>query len=105
MPFVTIDDAVQPSEDWRFGVDFVNRIPSGVTVQTVDSVTVTDTAGTDVSSTILVAASEQVDASETSASARFHSFTNGMTYKATFKVSLSDGQDREGDLIIPTKES
>ena len=105
MASVFIDDFVQPSEDWRFGVDFVNRMPSGATIQTVDSVTVADQAGTDVTSTILVESSEQVDASETSASARFHGFTDGMTYKATFVVTLSTGEEREGDLVIPCKES
>jgi len=105
MAFVVIDDFVQTTEDWRFGPDFVDRMPTGSTIQTVDSVTVTDQAGTDVTATILVVASEQVDASQTSASARFTDFTAGNTYKATFIVTLSTGEEREGDLIIPCKES
>lgn len=100
---VTIDDDVQPTEDWRFGPDFIHRIAKGVTVQAVDSVTVTDAAGLDVTSTILVSGSEQVDANLTACSARFANFVDGETYIAKFTVTLSTGEKRTGKIEIPCK--
>jgi len=100
---VTIDDYVQPTDDWRFGPDFFNRVARGVTVQAVDSVTVEDSAGLDVTSTILVGGSEQVDANPTSCSARFHGFVDGETYIATFVATLSTGEKRTGKIKMPCR--
>ena len=105
MAFVTIDDAVQTTERWRFGLDFVDRMPAGIIIASLVSVTVYNQAGENVTDTIMLSNSEQIDEGDTAASAEFYNFVDGQTYKATFVVTLSNGQTREGDLQIPCKNT
>jgi hypothetical protein len=105
MAIVNIDGPVQPKEKWRFGPGFTRRLPAGVTIASVSEVKVyrTDT-GADVTDAILVTGSERVDPGARSASAEYQNFEDGVTYKASFLVLLTNGEKREGDLLIPCSD-
>lgn len=106
MTIVLLDCSVTPWEDWRLGLGFAKRMPTDATISTVDSVVVKNaTTGADVTSTIFESGSTQIDNINKRVSGRFHAFVDAVTYLIIYKITLSNGEKREGGLRVPCSAS
>ena len=89
----------QPSEEFTIAVDFSGDLDTG---ETLDSavVTATDSAGTDVTSTIV--ASDAVSGSTWAV--RVRAGTAGQDYKITVTATTSDSQVYEHEVTMRVRE-
>lgn len=104
----------QPLEEEIISVDFSRRIPSGVTVEPVAidvtevvlEETIGDNAGDygghiEIGTPSLVGVSGKEKILAVMISAGVH----GFKYRLSFRVTLSDGQRKEDDVVVIVKES
>ncbi len=109
--------AKQPFECEIIAVDFSRRIPAGVTispvstavtyVQVEETIAPANTSASDynghlvISSTTLVgiAGREKILAAKISAG------VSSFSYRVTFRITLSDGQKKEEDVLVTIKET
>jgi hypothetical protein len=87
----------QPSESYTVGVDFADKLPTGVTVAN-GTVTAIDPAGTDVSGIVLSDTSATI--SGTKALIRVLAGVHGLAYRLKFVCTLSNNDVREKDLLM-----
>lgn len=84
-----------PNTDEDYGVNWADRLPSGVTVSSATVKTITPNGE-------LTAGSPTV--SSPTVTARFTGGTAGTDYAVTFRLTLSDAQTKEVTITIPVRE-
>ncbi len=87
----------QPGENFPFAVDFAGLLPTGTTISSV-AVSAKNLTTNAVDNSVIDNAVGGV--SGTSAVARVKAGTDGVTYKITFSVTLSDGSVLEEDVLM-----
>lgn len=75
-----------------YGADFVNLLPSGVTITAAPTSTISVISGEDAAAGSMVSGAALVNG--TQVSQRIINGVDGVTYCLVFKATLSDGQER-----------
>jgi hypothetical protein len=88
----------QPIEEIRYEVDFTKALAESDSVASITSIKVYDAAGTDVTSTMKDAGSDQLNGNK--ASAMIIAGIDGQRYKITYIVATVDGETLEEDLAL-----
>jgi hypothetical protein len=104
----------QPQEKELIGVDFSKRIPSGVTIEAVAEgttevvleETIGDNAGDygghiEIGTPFLTGAAGK----EKTLAVMVSAGISGFKYRLSFRVTLSDGQKKEDDVLVTIKET
>lgn len=91
----------QPAEKRTIAVEYLNELPSGVTVVS-GTVAAVDGNGVDVASTVLTSTTATI--SGTQARAQVKAGTSGVDYKITFLTTLSNTDIWEDDILMQVRE-
>lgn len=89
----------QPSEIYPISVDYSDVLDTGETISS-ESVTATDSAGTDVTATLI----DSTEISGSTIKAVIKAGTTGNKYKLTFKATTSDSNLYEDDITMRVVE-
>lgn len=107
----------QPSEIEIIGVDFSRRVPAGVTIVPVEVDVTWVSKELTISPTNLVESNYSphltisdivlagVAGREKILTAKISDGVENFQYRVTFKVTLSDGQKKEDDVLVTVKET
>ena len=87
----------QPSETYTIAVEFSGKLPTGATIVS-GTVSATDQAGTDMTSTVLSGTSATI--SGTQALIKVLAGVHGQTYRLRFLVTLSTSDLLEEDVLM-----
>lgn len=96
----TVDPPKQPNETLTITVDFVNRLGSA----TISTATVTSRNQATGASTTATIVSGSATISTSKVLQKVHAGTSGDTHILTFSVTLSDGQIKENEVVLPIFE-